>query len=328
MKLNKSIFIWSICTITAIIACIAYFHNKQFYPRTEDAYIHADIIQVGALVTGPVSQVHVAEHSQVKKDQLLFEIDPTPYQIALNQAKANLDVIKQKINAGKRSIEAVESTVKKTEAEAIRQKKQTARILSLMKQNLSSQAEADQATTLLAAAKANLAQTKSKLLEAKLQLGALDNTNAQTRLAQATVDSAERNLRLTKIYAPIDGQLQKFKIRKSQIINQNQPLFALIENGTTWISANFKETDLTRIKVGQSATIKIDMYPSKTFQGKVATISRGSGSAFSLLPAENASGNWVKITQRFPVRISIANIDDTHFPLRVGASCKVTINTK
>ena len=328
MKLNKNIVIWSISTLIAFIAGIAYFHNKQYYPRTEDAYIQANIIQVGALVSGPVSKVCVSEHAQVKKEQLLFEIDPTPYQIALNQAKANLDFIKQKISAGSRSIEAIEATVKKTQAEAMHQKKQTARILSLKKQNLSSEAEAELATTLLAAAQANLMQIKSKLQEAKLQLGALDETNAQTRLAQAALESAERNLRLTKVHAPIDGQLQQFKIRQGQIINQNQPLFALIEDGSTWISANFKETDLTRIKIGQPAKIKVDMYPGKTFEGKVATISRGSGSAFSLLPAENASGNWVKITQRFPVKITIANLDNDHFPLRVGSSCKVTINTK
>lgn len=328
MKFSKSIVIWALCTLLIISAGVVYFHNKQFYPRTEDAYIQANIIQVGALVSGPVSEVHVSEHEHVKKDQLLFEIDPTPYEIALNQAKANLDLIKQKIDAGKRTIEAVEATVKKTEAEALRQKKQTERILSLKKQNLSSQSEADQATTLLATAQANLMQTKSKLLETKVQLGALDDTNAQVRLAQAAVDAAERDLRLTKIYAPIDGQLQQFKIRKGQIINQNQPLFALIEDGSNWISANFKETDLNRIKVGQTANIKIDMYPGQAFEGRVSAISRGSGSAFSLLPSENASGNWVKITQRFPVKVSIANAENRDFPLRVGASCKVTINTK
>ncbi|MBX9639353.1 MAG: HlyD family secretion protein, partial [Mycobacteriaceae bacterium] len=248
-------------------------------------------------------------------------------QIALDHALANLDVIKQNIEAGKSSINAAEAFVKKTSAEALTQQKQTERLLALKKQNLISQSEADQAETLLTSAQSNFKVSSSKLSEAKSQVGALDNTNAQLRLAQSAVDAAKRDLNNTKVYAPFDGQLQLFKIRKGQIISQNMPLFALIEDGNTWISANFKETELQRIKEGQSVKIKVDMYSGKTFVGKVESISRGSGSAFSLLPAENASGNWIKVTQRFPVKIRVLEYDEDNFPLRVGSSCKVTIDT-
>lgn len=327
MKVNKSIAIWAFIIIAIITASIAYFKTIEYYPRTDDAYVHANIIQMGALVSGNVSAVYVKDHDHVKLNQLLFEIDPVPYQIALDHAKANLDVIRQNIEAGKSAVNAAEANVKKSEAEAENQQKQTERLLTLKKQNLISQSEADQASTMLTTANSNLKAAYSKLLEAKSQLGALDDTNAQLRLAQATVDAAQRNLNYTKIYAPFDGQLQLFKIRSGQIINSNTPLFALIEDGNTWISANFKETELQRIKVGQPVKIKIDMYPGQTFSGKVGPISRGSGAAFSLLPPENASGNWIKVTQRFPVKILLVQHDENKFPLRVGASCKVIIDT-
>ncbi len=328
MKVNKSIAIWAFITTAIIIASIVYFRTIQYYPRTDDSYVQANIIQMGAQVTGTVSAVYVKDHDHVKRNQLLFEIDPVPYQIALDHAQANLDVIKQNIEAGKSTINAAEAYVKKTEAEALNQQKQTERLLALKKQNLISQSEADQATTSLTSAKSNLEASTSKLLEAKSQLGALDESNAQVRLAQAAVDAAKRNLSYTRVYAPFDGQLQLFKIRKGQILSQNTPLFALIEDGNIWISANFKETEIRRIKEGQAVKIKIDMYSGKTFTGKVESISRGSGSAFSLLPAENASGNWIKVTQRFPVKILVIDQDEANFPLRVGASCKVTIDTK
>lgn len=327
MKVNKSIAIWGFITTAIIIASIVYFRNLALYPRTDDSYVQANIVQMGTLVSGTVSAVHAKDHDHVKRNQLLFEIDPVPYQIALDHAKANLDVIKQNIEAGKSAINAAEAYVNKSEAETLNQQKQTERLLALKKQNLISQSEADQAATLLTSAESNLKAAHSKLLEAKSQVGTLDDNNAQRRLAQSAVDAAERNLSYTKIVAPLDGQLQLFKIRQGQILSQNIPLFALIEDGNTWISANFKETELQRIREGQAVKIKVDMYPGKTFKGTVASISRGSGSAFSLLPAENASGNWIKVTQRFPVKIVVLDAEDNNFPLRVGASCKVIIDT-
>jgi membrane fusion protein (multidrug efflux system) len=128
------------------------------------------------------------------------------------------------------------------------------------------------------------------------------------------------------VYAPANGRVSEIEIRPGTVVTKDIPLFALVENRGWWVEANFKETDLVRIRPGQPATIAMDMYPGKTFQGTVSQLSPASGIAFSLLPPENATGNWVKITQRFPVKVTIKAPPDDR-PLRIGASSTVTIDT-
>ena len=144
---------------------------------------------------------------------------------------------------------------------------------------------------------------------------------ASAQLAKATHDRVK-----THTTAPSDGILSNVTLRPGATVQAGQPLFAIIEANRWWVDANFKETDLARIKVGQPATVYLDMYPGVTFDGTVESISSGSGASFSVLPPENASGNWVKVTQRFPVRIALTN-PPADKPLRVGASTSVTIDT-
>lgn len=137
---------------------------------------------------------------------------------------------------------------------------------------------------------------------------------------------AQLNLKYTHITAPTSGFIANLTLRQGDTVTAYQQLFALIDNQSWWVQANFKETQLTRIRPGQSATIKVDMYPRRTFSGRVMSISSAAGASFSLLPPENASGNWVKVTQRFPVKVLIT-AHDPRYPLRLGASSTVTINT-
>ena len=129
------------------------------------------------------------------------------------------------------------------------------------------------------------------------------------------------------MYAPKNGQLAQFTLQAGQTVTAYQSLFSLVDTHQWWVMANMKETNLERIRTGQKAVIYVDIYPSHPFHGVVTSISPGSGSSFSLLPPENATGNWVKVTQRFPVRINIIDATD-QFPLRIGASCSITIDTK
>jgi membrane fusion protein (multidrug efflux system) len=150
----------------------------------------------------------------------------------------------------------------------------------------------------------------------------------QLRAAAAQLDKATHDRVKTHVTAPADGLLSNVTLRPGATVQAGAPLFAIIEGNPWWVDANFKETDLARIAVGQKAKIRLDMYPGVTFDGVVESISAGSGSTFSVLPAENATGNWVKVTQRFPVRISITNPPaEAAKPLRVGASASVTIDT-
>jgi membrane fusion protein (multidrug efflux system) len=149
----------------------------------------------------------------------------------------------------------------------------------------------------------------------------------QLRSAAAGLDKATHDRVQTHVTAPASGWVTNVSLRPGAIVQAGTPAFAIVEDGDWWVDANFKETDLGRIKPGQTAAIRLDMYPGLTLDGVVESISAGSGATFSVLPPENATGNWVKVTQRFPIRIKITNAPNPDKPLRLGASASVTIDT-
>jgi membrane fusion protein (multidrug efflux system) len=149
----------------------------------------------------------------------------------------------------------------------------------------------------------------------------------QLRGAAAQLDKATHDRVRTHVTAPAGGWVTNISVRPGNVVQAGTPAFAVVEDGNWWVDANFKETDLGRIKPGQPATIRLDMYPGTTFEGIVESISAGSGASFSVLPPENATGNWVKVTQRFPVRVKITSQPDPDKPLRMGASATVKVDT-
>lgn len=153
----------------------------------------------------------------------------------------------------------------------------------------------------------------------------LESATASVKLSQANAGTAKLNLNYTKIIASTSGWITNLSLREGDIVNANQPQFVLISNNEFWIDANFKETELSKIKIGQRTNISVDMYPNHLFHGVIESISGGSGTAFSLLPPENATGNWVKVTQRVPVRVKVLNTDE-HFPLRIGTTANVSVH--
>ena len=275
---------WLVSAGILFLVFLAYGYSlyTTYFPSTDDAYVQADVVNIAAQVTGPVDHIYVADHQLVKKNQLLFSIDPTPFEVALRQAQSSVEQIQAQVDT---------------------QSKDTARILPLVTNGQLSKAAGDDAQ------------------------GQLDQFRASLKVAEAQLATAQINLLYTQIYAPNDGYVTNFVLRKGQVIQATSPQFALVENKNWWINANFKETDLGRIKTGQSAKITIDIYPDITFKGTVQGVSRGSGAVFSLLPPENATGNWVKVTQRFAVRVNFVN-PDPKYPLRMGASGTVTISTQ
>lgn len=268
--------------IVIVFAVHSYSLYYTYYPSTDDAYLQANVVNVSTQVSGPVDYIYVKDHQFVSAHQLLFTLDPAPYETALRQAQAN---------------------VAEAQAQMDTQAKNTARILPLVKNGQLPKSAGDDAQ------------------------GQLDQFTAALSVAEAQLSSAQLNLLYTQIYASSDGFITNFVLRKGQFVQVGSPQFALIENSQFWVNANFKETDLLRIKPGQSASIYVDTYPGIKFKGIVEGISRGSGAAFSLLPPENATGNWVKVTQRFPVRVNFVN-PNPKYPLRMGASCEVTVNTQ
>lgn len=303
-----------------------FWHYTSRHPSTDDANIQAHTIEVNARVTGEVSHVEVSDHQFVKKGQLLFELDPQPFIVALNKAMAHLKDTEQQVKAAQEAVQTAQAELKERKAQLVRTQKDTKRTLTLSESNYVSKSDADKARQDLTVADNAVSSAQSQLDEAKAKLGKLGNQNASIQAAKADVSQAQLNLSYAKVYAPATGHIENFTLRHGDGVSAYQGLFSIVENQQFWAAANFKETQLDRIHGGEPATIKVDMYPHRVFHGIVSRLSAGSGSSFSLLPAENATGNWVKVTQRFPVRVNIIS----HFPsspLRLGSSCTVTINT-
>lgn len=325
-KLLK-VFISITTLIVIIVAIVLYWQYQAIHPSTDDAYVQANVIQIAPQISGQIDHIDTADNQTVKKDQLLFSIDPKPFTYKVEQAQAQLKQTEQDLIAKADAVKTAEAMVTEREAEEVVAQKNYDRIIYLANSDQATKSEADQVTSQLEAAKAALTAAKTEVLKAKAELGAPGNQNADLEVAQENLNAALLNLQYTKIYAPEDGVITNFDLRVGDVVTADEETFSLIEDNVWWVDANYKETDLTHIKVGQKAKIVVDIYPDYTFTGIVDSISDGSGASFSLLPPENATGNWVKVTQRFPVKIIVNNLN-SKYPLRVGASATVTIDAQ
>lgn len=305
---------------------VGYWHYNRNHPSTDDAYIKAHVITIAPQVDGNVIDVKVQNHEYVKKGQLLFTIDSKAYQIELEKAQAQLDATKNQIAAADMAVDSARAIVQEKQAELADIRADTQRILALVQKNYESKSAGDLANKNLHVAQAAVLAAQAQLRQAEQNRGDLGENNSQLRAAQTAIASAQLKVGYTEVFAPTTGFIANFDLQAGDKVNAYQPVFAIIEDHSWWVDANFKETQLARITPGQNVKITMDMYPGKIFSGKVASISDGSGASFSLLPPENASGNWVKVTQRFPVKIILSS-EDPKFPYRLDASATATIDT-
>jgi membrane fusion protein (multidrug efflux system) len=318
---------WIIGTVVVVIVCIGgyfYWHHSQIYPSTDDAYVQAAVITIAPQVSGRVSMVRVYDHQHVTQGQLLVEIDPEPFRIAVETARAKLAQAQQQAQAAGAGVNAAQAALKASESEYHKALTDARRLIKLYKQRTVSKAAVDQAVAARDGARAAVAQAQANLEKAKQEQGAA-GSQASLQVAQAALQQAQLELSYTRITAPADGELGEVDLRAGEVVQPGQSLFPLVKDHSYWVNANFKETDLHRIRRGQPAKISVDMLPHVTLQGTVQSISPASGAAFSLLPPENATGNWVKVSQRFPVKIALK--ENPQRPLRIGASAEVTVNT-
>jgi membrane fusion protein, multidrug efflux system len=314
--------------VATVAGAFIYWRHSELYPNTENAYTGSNIVRVASEVSGPVIRVYVQTDDRVKSGDPLFDIDPTLYDAARRNARAQFDAAAAAAGTAADNLKAaaVKLDEKRT---ALEDALKTYREAKGAQQP--DQPPSDQVTDAQKAWQDALRAFKDAEVEfTKEQDKSLTVTTptVQLRGAAAQLDKATHDLIRTHATAPADGLISNVTLRPGTTVQAGAPLFAIIEANPWWVDANFKETDLARIKVGQPATVRLDMYPDIIFDGRVDSISAGSGATFSVLPPENASGNWVKVTQRFPVRISITNPPTAaDKPLRVGASAAVTINT-
>lgn len=324
-KFNKK-FIITAVLVAVMMGGLAFNYYSGFTRNTENAYINADVVNVAAQVAGRVVSLHVKENQRVHQGDPLFEVDAQPYAIALARAEAALATAEQSARQDHAEMGVARAQVTQAETDLANARSNYAREQKLVAQHYISQQSSDDAQTRMQSYQAMLEQAQAKLNKARsvpvdpAQRG--DILQARAAIAQAKLDLAR-----THVTATQDGVISNLSLSAGSLVGVGQPLFALIEDGSYYIDANFKETELHGIRKGQSVDIRIDMYPDAHFKGVVESLSGGTGTAFSLLPPQNATGNWVKIAQRVPVRIRFAATDAEH-PLRIGATASVSVQLK
>jgi membrane fusion protein (multidrug efflux system) len=300
-----------------------FFVYGHYYPNTPDAYVHAYTVTVAPYVAGYIKNIHIQPNQFVKKGELIYEIVPDSFQVIVDQKASKLEASKKNLKSMHQELQKAKDDLKSKKASrwivGLNQKRYAflldKDVVSLEKEQ-ELQASTIEADADVTRATAEIRRISQKLLEQK----SLIEANS------SELGTAKINFNYAKYFAPFDGFISnKFTIRTGQYVKPGQALFQIVDNSQWWVDANYKESQIHRIRPGMKASIKLDMYPGKKFEGTVINISSGSGAYYSLLPPQNATGNWVKVPQRFPVRIKIEQ--STKHPLRAGSTAHSTVNT-
>lgn len=301
------------------------------YEETENAYVKANLIVVTPELEGRVIEVAVREHQRVRAGDFLFRIDPAPYEIAVARAEAELAVARTELA----SLRAEHRVALAEAAEAAERigflSRQLERQSKLKARGMGLEQAYDQAAHDLAAARRTLESARERASRIIAALGgeaaAPLEVHPRFRAALAAREAARINLGRTKLVAPAAGVIANMRLQPGERVAAGAAVFGLIEDTALWVEANFKETQLTHLREGQSATVVADAYPQLEWRARVATISPATGAEFALLPPQNASGNWVKVVQRVPVVISLESASRGETPLRAGMTVTVRVYT-
>lgn len=301
------------------------------YQETDNAMVRQAKITIAADTAGRVVDVNIAENGPVKKGDVLFQIDPEPYRIALSQAEASLAAARLGVEQLRAAYNQAVSQERMATDEVNYLQTQLNRQTELDSKGINTKSALDQARHDLAKAEDEHAAALQGIASARAAIGGDPNIETDKHpsvlAALAARDQAAWNLGQTTVRAPADGVIsQSTAFKAGQYVTAGTPLFSLVETGDTWVEANFKETQLTHMNVGQEGEVVLDTYPGHPFAAIVDSIGAGTGAEFSLLPAQNATGNWVKVTQRIPVRLKVED-PDAKLALRTGMSAVVSVDT-
>jgi membrane fusion protein (multidrug efflux system) len=332
LRARLRVILLVVVPLIAALAGLTFYLYGGRYITTDNAYVGAQKVLITPDISGKISTIYVKEGQHVVAGDPLFEIDPVPYRLALTQARSKLASVRTDFNNLKTNLASLTKLVDYAQQNVELKKRDVERKTELVKRAAGTQADLDTSIAGLVTAElqAQLAvQQKGDTFNQLLGDAELPIEKFPAYIqAKAALDQAERDLDHTTLRAPLGGTAtQVDAIQLGRFVTAGTPVFSVIDDSAPWVDANPKETDITWLRVGQKVTLDVDSFPDRTFKGKVTAVSPGTGAQFSILPAQNASGNWVKIVQRVPVRITFDPDEDTRL-LRAGMSVNVSIDTR
>jgi membrane fusion protein (multidrug efflux system) len=332
MRRYRRVLLLVVLPLVALVGGVTFYLNGGRYVTTDDAYVGAQKILITPDISGKIEKVVVREGQQVNEGDVLFEFDPVPFRLAVQQARANLDQTRTTYDNLVADLKIYSQLSDLAQQGVELKRRDVDRKSSLVKNNFGSQLDLDNSATGLVTASAQLELLKQKISTAKTQL--LGNPDLPLEQfppyaqAKAALDQAERNLDHTAMRAPMAGvATQVDQIQLGRFVAAGTPVFSIIDISKPWVDANPKESDFTYVAVGQPVTIEVDAFPDHVFKGTVGSLSPGTGAQFAILPPQNATGNFVKVVQRVPLRIYFDNNDKYVRKLKAGMSAYTSIDT-
>jgi membrane fusion protein (multidrug efflux system) len=316
--------------LVAIFGVTKYLADEA-YVSTDDAFVRAAKVTINARVAGQAVEIAVHDNERVRQGQVLFKIDPEPYQIAADQAEARLRSARLQIDSLKATYRQQQAELQSAKDSAAFDEREYNRKRMLVASDFTPRSVYEQAETNLKVARQRVASIEQQIANTTVALDGDPNLEIDrhptVRAAKAQLDRARLDLSYATVTAPDDGIVTRVDdLQIGDFVNPGAPVFSLLSGRRIWIEANFRETGLTHMRPGQQATIDVDAYPDRAFTAHVVSMSPGTGSDFSVLPPENATGNWVKVVQRLPVRLELDEVDPKR-PLFSGISATVRVDT-
>lgn len=317
--------------LIAVAVAVTYWLHSARYVSTENAYVKTDIAKLAAEVSGRAIAVNAHAHLKVKQGDILVTIDPRPFEIAVEHARAELDAARRDIATLGATLKEARSELAEAQDRASYFRKRFERQIELARQGITAATRRDELENDANAADDRVTMARQKIQRVIASLGGDGDRDIDVhplvRSKMAALEQAELDLEHTNVRAPADGTVVSVPVLPGEQITAATPLFAIVTDTPPWVDANFKETELTHVRVGQKAKVVLDIYPDYTWDAEVQSISPATGAEFAILPPQNASGNWVKVVQRLPVRLKLINTPDAP-TFRAGTTATATIDTE
>jgi membrane fusion protein, multidrug efflux system len=328
MRRRLFMLLGGVVVIAALIAFVWWYIVASGYVSTDDAYVDASVAEITPQIDGLVRSVPVNDTQTVKRGQILVVIDPVDQQIAVAQAEANYGQATRRVEQYFANASAGVAQVSSKRADLQRAQLDYKRRMALASTGAVSGDELSTAKDALDTAVAGVEMAQRQLLSQQALIrGTTVQNNPEVMTAKAQLDTARLGLSRTVLRAPVDGIVAQSVVQVGQRVQVGTQLMTVVPVAQVYVNANFKEGQLRRVRIGQGATLTSDLYGSSVvFHGKVAGVGGGTGSAFAVIPAQNATGNWIKVVQRLPVRIALDPAELARHPLRVGLSMDATID--